>query len=150
MQFTIPQHFQDQKAINLDRFPALGIDLTQEQIDQLVYGQKISGLTTHQKEACRILATQLNWHPMYIAECCPQDRPPLLCNDANEEQWETHCKKWQAEHDTPIEELVEIYKIEFARVADRLFEPLDRHSSGALMSAHDNTKEKYPCKIANW
>ena len=33
MQFTIPQHIQDQKAANLKRFPALVFHLTQEQIN---------------------------------------------------------------------------------------------------------------------
>lgn len=150
MQFTIPQHIQDQKAANLERFPALALDLTQVQIDELTHGQKISKITAHQKEACRVLASQINWHPMYIAECCPQSRPPLLCNYGTEKQWAIHCEKWQAEHDSSVESLVEKYKTEFERISDRLFEPLDRHESGVTMSVHDNTDKRYPCAPGAW
>ena len=141
---------RENMAANLERFPSLGDDLTQEQIDRCTYGEKISKLTSHQREACRELAVQINWHPMYVVECCPHARPPLLCEYGNEERWETHCRNWQSEHDLSIEELVGIYKDEFRRIADRLFEPLDRHSSGVLMSAHDNTPERYPCALADW
>ena len=107
-------------------------------------------MTAHQKEACRVLAAQINWHPMYIAECCPQSRPPLLSDYGTEKQWEIHCKNWQAEHDSSIDDLVEKYKAEFERISDRLFEPLDRHESGVTMSAHDNTDERYPCAPGAW
>jgi hypothetical protein len=46
--------------------------------------------------------------------------------------------------------LAKKYEQEFVRVADRLFEPLDRHSDGVLMSTHDNTNEKYPCPVKDW
>ena len=150
MQEITPQRIQAQKKRNLNQFPALGINLTQDQINGLTHGEKISKMTAHQKTACRVLAEQINWHPMYIADCCPQLRPPLLCDYGTEKQWVIHCKNWQAEHDSSIEDLVEVYKIEFERIADRLFEPLDRHSSGVTMSAHDNTDERYPCAPGAW
>ncbi len=149
MQFTIPQHMQDQKSKNIQRFPALATDLTQDQIDWLTPGNKIAGLTEHQKEACRMLAAEINWHPMYIGECGPMDRPELLPRYGDAE-WESRCQSWQNEHDLPVADLAAKYREEFSKYADRLFEPLDRHVDGVLMSAHDNTKEKYPCPVAEW
>lgn len=149
MQFTIPQHMQDQTAANIKRWPALEIGLTEEEVSTSTPGNKILSLTAHQKEACRQLATEINWHPMYVAECCCAARPALL-PEFGDSQWEAHCHNWQNEHDLSVADLAAKYKIEFERVADRLFEPLDRHSDGVLMSAHDSTNEKYPCAVSDW
>ena len=149
MQFTIPQHMQDQKAENIKRFPALAIGLTQEEIDRQTPGNRILALTSHQKDACRHLASEVNWHPMYIAECCPTARPALL-QKYGDLQWGTHCLNWQEEHDLSVADLAAKYKAEFAKIADRLFLPLDRHSDGVAMSAHDNSNEKYPCEVSAW
>jgi hypothetical protein len=140
---------QDQKAKNIKRVPALEIDLTEEEIARLTPGNKIVGLTNHQKAACRALASEINWHPMYVAECCPASRPALL-KSITDTNWESQCQEWQAEHDLSVPELAARYQVEFARIADRLFEPLDRHVDGVIMSAHDNTNEKYPCPVGEW
>lgn len=150
IKMTIPEHIQNQKLENLKRFPSLAIGLTQEQIEQATYGEKISKLSDHQRLACQLLAIEINFHPMYTTEICPQARPPLLCEYGSEKQWAIHCALWEIEHNASTEDLVKIYKIEFARIADRLLEPLDRHSSGVLMSSHDNTTERYPCDLADW
>lgn len=148
MQFTIPQHMQDQKAENIKRFPALAIGLTAEEISPLTPGNKILSLTDHQKAACRLLSVEINWHPMYIAECCSASRPALLPN-YGDSQWENNCLNWQKEHDLSVVDLAAKYKVEFERVGYRLFEPIDQHRDGVLMSAHD-TKENYPCAVAGW
>ena len=149
MNFVLPAHMQNRKLGNIKRFPALVIDLTQDKINWLTPGNKVSGLTQHQKAACRLLAQRINWHPMYVAECCPMQRPELL--PLHEDlAWEAQCQDWQNEHDSSIEDLAKKYEQEFTRVADRLFEPLDIHSDEVLMSAHDNTKEKYPCSVKEW
>lgn len=149
MQFTIPQHMQNQKAKNIDRWPALAIGLSAEEISNSTPGNKILSLTPHQKTACRQLAAEINWHPMYVAECCCAQRPALL-SEFGDIHWESHCRNWQNEHDLSVADLAAKYKIEFEKVADRPFEPLDRHSDGVLMSAHDNTKEKYPCAVSEF
>jgi hypothetical protein len=149
MQFVIPQHMQDQKAKNIKRWPALAIELTAEEISRLTPGGKILALTSHQKAACRLLAAEIGWHPMYCGEVCPTQRPALLSR-SGDSTWEAHCQAWQDEHDLPVPALATKYRLEFERVADRLFEPLDRHSDGVLMSTHDNTREKYPCAVAEW
>lgn len=135
---------------NLSRFPALTIDLSQEQIDRTTPGMSILGLTSHQKSACRLVAQELNWHPSYVAELCPKKRPPLL-RGSGAAHWEAHCQDWKEEHELSISELAEKYKIEFLSIADRIFEPLATHADGVKMSAHDmGMHSAYPCPVAEW
>ena len=150
MEFAIPYHIQESVAANLDRFPALGIELAQDQIARSVPGSRVAGLTSHQKSACRLAASRLNWHPMYVGEISPQSRPVLICGYGQEKHWETACEAWQAEHDVSVEDLAERYEEDFTRICDRVFEPIDLHSSGVRMSAHDNTSEKYPGHPDQW
>ena len=150
MQIIIPQHIQEAVVKNLNRFPALGSELTEDQVNNSTPGDRILGLTSHQKRACRLVAARLNWHPMYVGETCTQSRPALVCSYGHEKHWEMDCGKWQVEHEMPVDDLATKYEEEFTRICDRIFEPISLHSSGVRMSAHDDTKEKYPGHPDQW
>ena len=151
---TVPAHMQAEKAANIARFPALAIELTQEQIDNATPHQcTFTGLTSHQKAAIRIVAARNNWHPQYVAGSGGHHvRPGLFpaYSHMEDKQWVAHCEAWQVEHDMPVEALADLIEVDFLRNAHRLFEPLCTHEDGVIMSAHDDDRYRYPCSVVEW
>lgn len=135
------------------KYPALAIDLMEAQLDGNII--RFAGLTSHQRVACKLAGTLSDWHPEYVAEMCPQSRPPLFEDTSaimDRIPWQQRCEWWQREHDTPVESLAKDYANHMATAAvERCLEPICRHREGVKMSEHDNFNDaRYPCAISEW
>jgi hypothetical protein len=132
-------------------YPALAVELTEEQLGD---GRIISfsGMTSHQKQACIEAGELSGWHPQYVAEFCPTDRPPLI-QELNPQalDWERHCQQWQTEHEMPVEKLAQKWAEKMdGNACVRVFEPIELHRDGVKMSAHDGNADRYPCSVLEW
>jgi hypothetical protein len=136
---------------NLQRYPALGIELNEKDINYCASANIISlkSLTEHQKAACRIASDLTGWHPCYIAENIISR--PSLFRQITDLAWETKAKVWQSEHDMSVSDLAIKYKKEFLKVADRLYEPIEkRKEDGVIISCYDIGNGKDPCLAMEW
>jgi len=135
------------------KYPALARGLEPGQLDGNII--RFAGLSGHQRDACKLAGIISNWHPEYVAQMCPQSRPPLFEDTTaimDRIPWQQRCEWWQREHDMSVESLAKDYADHMATAAvERCLEPIGRHREGVRMSEHDNFNDAiYPCEIAEW
>jgi hypothetical protein len=148
----VQERWDNLVAEGIKKYPAIALELSKEQLSTINV-RHYSGLTEHQKKACRLAGRLSEWHPQYVAEMCLAKRPPLfksISSRRDDLEWDAIAQRWQTEHDTPVNELAQEWAKEMkSGNIFRLLEPIS-WKDNVRISAHDQTDTKMPCHPSKW